>query len=525
MHCVYNGGCLVEVVGVWTGRTANALRTALRMTQEDFAEKLGTVTRTVAKWRENPDSVLTNDLQRALDTTLARASEAEQARFGILVNPISLPHVEMPDISPSVRDALQWLDRSMGWRAGDAMSRVTALMGKLTEEDFHNRRSRRGDVSRSDLAKAVRSYYSVPEASSYGFYSLRLHGNSQSTSILTEARWLNLHHKLSPTHENFYLASENAAHGSVPAGHSAADQALLRLAETLVFGTRLVNAPTYRLHAVDVAPGRLAGRLGIVDFVEYALTFDLLENELADVVASGTADHGHLPLRDQYLPDATALTAIGNRLCVGGPVTLTAIARNRNGRRDYVLLVQERSGRVLNASRRLAVIPKAFHQPIIDFEEESNLAMTIEREMEEELFGRPEVDLDGKGSRRADPMRPDLLSEPMRWLVDRRGDDVWQMECTAFGINSISGNFECASLIVINDENWWDLYGGYIEANWEVEGLRRYSSLATNMLESLISDPSWSNEGLFSFIEGMRRLADLDSERVALPEIEVELIK
>jgi hypothetical protein len=103
---------------------------------------------------------------------------------------------------------------------------------------------------------------------------------------------------------------------------------------------------------------------------------------------------------------------------VGGPVALTAIARNRGGRHDYVLLVQERSGRVLNAARRLAVIPKAFHQPIIDLEEESNLALTIEREMAEELFGRPEVDLEGKGNRRADPMRPDQLSEPMRWLVD-----------------------------------------------------------------------------------------------------------
>lgn len=525
MHCVYIGGCLVEVVGIWTGRTANALRIALRMTQEDFAEKLGTVTRTVAKWRENPDSVLTNDLQRALDTTLSRASQAEQERFGILVNPASSPPVELPNISPSVRDALQWLDRSMGWRAGDALSRVTTLMSELREEGFHNRRSRRSDVSRSDLAKAARSYYSIPEASSYGFYSPRLRGNIQSTSILTEAKWLNLRYKLSPTHENFYFTPENVAHGSVPVGHSAADQALLRLAETLVFGTRMVNSPTYRLHAVDVAPGRLTGRLGIVDFVEYALTLDLLESELADAVASGTVGTGHLPLRDQYLPDTTALTTMDNRLCVGGPVTLTAIARNRSGRRDYVLLVQERSGRVLNASRRLAVIPKAFHQPIIDLEEESNLAMTIEREMEEELFGRPEVDLEGKGSRRADPMRPDRLSEPMRWLVDRRSDDVWRMECTAFGINSMSGNFECASLIVIGDESWWDLYGGYIEANWEVEGLQRYSSLATNRLESLIADPSWSNEGLFSFIEGIRRLADLDGERVALPEIEVEISK
>jgi hypothetical protein len=145
--------------------------------------------------------------------------------------------------------------------------------------------------------------------------------------------------------------------------------------------------------------------------------------------------------------------------------------------------------------------------------------------MEEELFGRPEVDLDGNAQRLADPMRSDRLSDPMRWLAERRQGETWHIECTGFGVNSVSGNFEFACLIVINDEQWWDLYGGHIEANWEVEGLRRYSTLSTDMLESLIADPSWSNEGLFSFVEGVRRLAEMDNERVALPNIEVELEK
>jgi len=43
------------------------------------------------------------------------------------------------------------------------------------------------------------------------------------------------------------------------------------------------------------------------------------------------------------------------------------------------------------------------------------------------------------------------------------------------------------------------------------------------MLDSLARDPSWSNEGLFAFLEGIRRLSELDSERVAIPNAEVEL--
>ena len=38
------------VVTVWSGRETLALRTALRMTVEAFAEHLGVAVRTVAKW-------------------------------------------------------------------------------------------------------------------------------------------------------------------------------------------------------------------------------------------------------------------------------------------------------------------------------------------------------------------------------------------------------------------------------------------------------------------------------------------
>jgi hypothetical protein len=39
----------------------------------------------------------------------------------------------------------------------------------------------------------------------------------------------------------------------------------------------------------------------------------------------------------------------------------------------------------------------------------------------------------------------------------------------------------------------------------------------------LILDPRWSNEGLFAFLEGLRRLAELDTAaRVTVPEIDAE---
>lgn len=512
----------MEVVDIWTGRSANALRVALRMTNERFAEYLGMAVRTVAKWNTHPDVVPLPEQQQALDTALSRASSEGQVRFAHLMGSTGHAHQSALVVEQQgVRDALAWLDASMQWPEGEAQNRVGELLREHGEDNFQAVRYRRSAVSCSRLACAVQSHYSIPPTTAHGFYGANVNGRLHETSILTAPEWLKLGCPLRPDRENLAVVNDSPQL-PIPMDERSVGYAIKRLGEIITLGTRIIDAPTYRLLSVNASPAGLTGDLGVVPFVEYALTYDLLESELADSI--GQAKPGSQPLRDRYLPDFAALTDLEHRLCVGGPVALTAVARNRAGNRDYALLIQERSGTVLNAARRLAVIPKAFHQPLVDVCEESNLVMTIEREMEEELFGRAEFDLGGNAQRRADPMRPDRLSDPMRWLVDRRDSGAWHTECTAFGINAMSGNYEFAALVVINDESWWDLYGGYVEGNWEVEGLRRYSTLDTRSLESLLSDPTWSNEGFFAFLEGIRRLSELDCERVApFSNVEVEL--
>lgn len=156
-----------------------------------------------------------------------------------------------------------------------------------------------------------------------------------------------------------------------------------------------------------------------------------------------------------------------------------------------------------------------------DFGEDVSIPATIEREMEEELFGRDEVDSTFTNQRHADPMHPSRLSEPMAWLTQH--PDHWRMECTGFGFNLVSGNFEFASLLVVDDEEWWTRFGGHIAANWESSGLRRYSTLDAHLIAALMRDPAWSNEGLFALCEGLRRLSRTGGDRVDLPAIEVEL--
>lgn len=71
----------MTVIDEWTGRHAHALRTAMRLTNEAFAERLGISPRTLTKWRERPEVVPSPYLQEALDTYLNQAPPDAQVRF------------------------------------------------------------------------------------------------------------------------------------------------------------------------------------------------------------------------------------------------------------------------------------------------------------------------------------------------------------------------------------------------------------------------------------------------------------
>ncbi len=402
---------------------------------------------------------------------------------------------------------------------------------------------RRSRVTRDQLAHALVAYYNGSSEGEIGttFYRARVGEAAITLSILLRPSWLRAAVRLDTDQERFRLTTPAVDVSDGPLEEPVVDAALHRVAEAEVAGTAFVNNPLYRLLDVTIERHRLEATVALTDFASYALTMDLLELELVDALtASGTQLSGRdsihssnsaarTPLRDLYLPTVPSALALGQRLCAGGPVCLLAIARGgtrRGGRdRDFLLVVQERSSRVLNVMSRLAVIPKAFHAPISDPSQEASLSASLERELEEELLGRQDLEqLSEASHRQGDPLHPNRLSEPIKWLVDRRQSDAYRAECVGFGINMVSGNYEFPCLIVIDDEEWWARYGGQVVANWEVARIRCYSSRDKAGLHALATDPGWSNEGLFAFLEGLRRLAELDTvSRLALPSIGVEV--
>ncbi|MFD2399280.1 transcriptional regulator [Prauserella oleivorans] len=448
--------------------------------------------------------------------------EAETARTAAADRDLNAAEQRLTN-DPNIGAALDWLDQHANWAPGTARKRVARELVSAEPGEVNDRRQLRSKVDREQASAALRAFYAdLPDG--YGRYSAHAGDGSVCTSILTRPEWIDLACTLTPANDQADLSRKASLQTSVLPEY-AISAAVRRLAETLEANTRLVDADLYRLVEIDVAPGKLAGTFGLTSFVHYALTMDLLEAELADAIATGKAlDSSSLPLRAHYMPDTASVLDVRSRLCAGGALALTAIARPAGMRRrkaDYLLLVQERGGRVLNAARRLAVIPKSFHEPLSDFREDTQIGSTLRREMEEELFGRDDVDGTISSPRSADPMHPSRLSTPMRWLSER--PDSWRMECTGFGLNLVSGNYEYASLVVIEDDEFWAECGGEIAANWESESLRQYSSTDREMLEELVSDKAWSNEGLFAFLQGLRRLAEIGGERVDAPTVDWEL--
>ena len=521
----------MDVVGTWTGRHASALRRALRLTNEGLAEELGTAVRTVAKWNAEPDLVPVPELQRALDTMLDRSPETARTRFALLVA-ADLPAATPPATESAAEElaadrhgpaeALAWVDRAAGWEPNTA-ARILGERAALTDrQDVRRRASMRARNSREAVTGALAGYYGLSDGR--GLYTGRCAGRALMTSILTRPDWLDLRVPLGAGHEELRVGPPARALPRVD--RLGAYAAVDRIAIGLQADLRMVNAPIYSLTEVALPAGRITGSVAVAGFFDYALTLDLLEPELGDALATGgPVTPGSLPLRDRYLPDVPAVLDLDRRMCAGGPPALTAIARppgRGRPRPDFLVLVQERSGRVLNAARRLAVIPKSFHGPLVDYGEDAQIHRSVEREMEEELFGREDVDNVLSSQRRADPMHRSRLSAPMGWLVDHLDDGSWHMECTGFGFNLLTGNYEFASLVVIADPSWWTAYGGHIEANWESAGLRRYSTLDRAALTALVLDPAWSDEGLFALLQGLRRLSQIGGDRTDLPAIDWE---
>lgn len=517
----------LHIVDLWTGRHAMALRTAKRLTIDEFAENLGTAVRTVAKWNKEPNIVPGTEYQRVLDTALAQATPEEQLRFqrlsadekAVAADGPAAPEPEVQKLrtryEPVIQQCFDWIDDAARWPTGTA-HRLTEQMLSTDGEPA------RPAVSTSELVGALASYYKATPAGFTTFEASYSAGKLR-TGMLTKPEWVNLALPLGVGKDVLKLDPAQDF-PRVRLNSSQAKAAVHRIARAVRAGTNIVNAPLYSLTDIDLSRDGMSGTVKVTDFLSYALTMDLLENELVASLTDPSQGALSLPLRDQYMPTPESVTDIGGRLCAGGVAALFAAKRPRSksGREsDYAILIQERSAAVINAVGRLAVIPKGCHQPLSDFSDDAQISSTLEREIEEELFSRQDIDSTYSGNHLADPLHLSRLSRPLKWLMTNTDSSVWASECTGFGINLLNGNFEVACLIAVHDESWWEEFGGEIESNWESNKLLCYSTADRDAVTGLLGSSTWGNEDLFSLTLGLLRLGQMDGASVSLPDLRI----
>jgi hypothetical protein len=90
----------MQVMASWTGAQADALRQAMRMTNESFADHLGVAVRTVAYWRKRPDMIPQHQMQEVLDAALERAPDRVKAKFALLASETRDVPDDEPDAEP-----------------------------------------------------------------------------------------------------------------------------------------------------------------------------------------------------------------------------------------------------------------------------------------------------------------------------------------------------------------------------------------------------------------------------------------
>ena len=90
-------GAAVQVIASWTGGQADALRQALRMTNESFADHLSVAVRTVAYWRKRPEIIPQPQMQEILDAALEGAPDRVKAQFALLAGEALNTPGDQPD--------------------------------------------------------------------------------------------------------------------------------------------------------------------------------------------------------------------------------------------------------------------------------------------------------------------------------------------------------------------------------------------------------------------------------------------
>jgi hypothetical protein len=337
------------------------------------------------------------------------------------------------------------------------------------------------------------------------------------TAVATKPEWTGLEIPLGGKYEKVRLLSVDNLAMELPE-----EKVLQQISSIEQMERQMWYHTIYRLLDVDFRQGMLKASFAKDEYLRSMFSVGLVSNELVEALSKKSysaeqviADADRLlPIRRSVLPDGASLINFHKRICAGGIAMMFAIPRPYPNY-DFAFIIQQRSDTVADTQNMLTIIPRAIHQPMIDEAEEVKPSFSAFREIFEELYSGKEVEKDG-GQLRHDWF---FSEENMNWFRDN--PKCFDLMCTCFGIDMVSGNYVFGMLLVIREESYWENYSRIIKANWEGHGLKSVSSKDPDSLAQLIKRKQWTGDGLFPLIEGLKWLADKYPERVKMPPLHI----
>lgn len=263
-------------------------------------------------------------------------------------------------------------------------------------------------------------------------------------------------------------------------------------------------------------------------YFEHRFKAGLMQDELEDALVAARGDFQSilrdrpqaLPVRALLMPDVASMSAVRDRVCVGGISVVFAVARGP-GHKDFAIPIAERSSAVGENAFSLAVLPSGLHAPTVRSVDptQCDLRSTILRECYEELLGGKSV-VEQSETR----WNPEWFHNepPVRPLVD---SEYLDLQLLSVGFAADSGVYVCSILAVIKDPSYWEEYGRYMELNHESKrsSLHLVSTRDARRIDNLLRSPVWVDESLVTFSLALQRLQEIAPQRVNLPEFKVGL--
>ena len=412
----------------------------------------------------------------------------------------------------------------LGYNVKDLSDAVKEVQERRREQRIQKRHEREAAyVSNEILFVFFDKYYGLQNVDNgIQKYSALVDGKVIDTTIFTNIGNLSINRN--PAELLFRLISSNQIFNPTEnISESIKNYAPKALERVERMGYKLWDSPQYRLIDHNRDDGKHEFAFSESNFYSYRFASSgLLVDELFDALIekSGNVDNvlanasKLLPIRNELMPNINSFTDYQSRICCGGIGVVFALARG-NPHNDYIIPIQIRSQKVNDGRGQFAVIPKAFHEPLVGHDDEVNIYWTIFRELYEELFGGDEVEAD------SGRVKHDWYFDTtpgVNYFRDHEG--AFNLELIGYGVNAIAGNYEFAVLLAVRDTWYWNTFGNDITKNWEALGIKLYSTKNAEKLKNLLTDDNWVNESIFKFIEGLIRLQEIDPSKVNLPFME-----